>query len=41
MWELVSVFKENDVNVKILKTPKPGMILYEDEFQIVGKSRFY
>ena len=41
MWDLVSILRENDINVKVLKTEKPGMILYEDDFQIVAKSKYY
>jgi hypothetical protein len=41
MWDLVAILEENDVSVRILKTDKPGMILYEDEFQVVAKSKKY
>ncbi|MDH7447235.1 hypothetical protein QBK95_16455 [Aquimarina sp. 2201CG14-23] len=39
MWDLVTILEENDVNTRVLKTDKPDMILYEDEFQVVAKSK--
>ncbi|MCJ8290906.1 MAG: hypothetical protein HRT58_15360 [Crocinitomicaceae bacterium] len=41
MWDLVAILEQNDVNVRILKTEKPGMIIYVDEFQVVAKSKKY
>jgi len=38
MWELVAILEQNDISVRILKTDKPGMILYEDEYQVVAQS---
>jgi len=35
MWDLVHFLKENNKQVKILKSKNPGEILYEDEYQIV------
>ncbi len=32
MWDLVAILEQNDVTVRILKTEKLGMILYEDDF---------
>ena len=39
MWDFKSILEQNDISVRILKTEKPGMILYEDDFQIVAQSR--
>lgn len=41
MWDFVAILKQNDIPVRILKTEKPGMIIYEDEHQIVAKSKKY
>lgn len=39
MRDLTFILEENDLLVRILKTEKPGMILYEDEFQVIAQSR--
>lgn len=39
MWDLKSILEENDFNVRIIKTDKPGMVLYEDDFQVVSQNR--
>jgi hypothetical protein len=36
--DIVAQLKEHGVPVRILRTDKPGMILYEDEFQVVAES---
>jgi len=36
MQEMVAVLKRHDVPVQMIKTAKPGYIVYEDEFQIVA-----
>ena len=36
-WEIVAILKEHNVLVKVLKTRKPGYIVYEDEFQVVAE----
>jgi hypothetical protein len=35
VWEIVALLKEQGVPVRLLKTRKPGRILYEDEYQVV------
>jgi hypothetical protein len=35
MWEIVSILREHDVSVRVLKSRTPGKILYEDEYQVV------
>jgi hypothetical protein len=37
MWDLVAILEQNDKNVRVLKTERPRMILYEDDFQVVVK----
>jgi hypothetical protein len=39
MRDLTFILEENGYQVRILKTDKPGMILYEDEYQIVSQNR--
>ena len=34
IWELNALLKENDIHISLIKTTKPGYILYEDEFQV-------
>ena len=41
MWDLVAILEQNDRNVRVIKTERPGMILYEDDFQVVAKSKLY
>jgi hypothetical protein len=41
IWDVVALLKEHGVPVRILRTDKPGMILYEDEFQVVAESRHW
>ena len=41
MRDLAVILEENDHVVRVLKTSKPGMILYEDEFQIVSQNKIY
>jgi hypothetical protein len=35
--ELVAVLEHHDVHVEMLRTERPGYIVYEDEFQIVAE----
>lgn len=41
MRDLTFILEENGYQVRILKTDKPGMILYEDEYQIVSQNRIH
>ncbi len=41
VWDLVTILEQKDVNVRIIKTERPGMILYEDDFQVVAKSKSF
>ena len=36
MHEMVALLKHHDVPVRMIKTARPGYVLYEDEFQIVA-----
>ena len=35
MWEFVNLLTENGKHVRVLRSKKPGYILYEDEVQVV------
>ena len=35
IWEIVALLKDCDVPVRMIRSIKPGRILYEDDFQIV------
>ncbi len=39
--DLVAILEDSDMEVGMLTTDKPGMIVYEDDYQIVAKSREY
>jgi hypothetical protein len=41
MRDLTIILEENNLIVRVLKTDKPGMILFEDKFQIVSQNRIY
>ena len=35
MWDIASLLKEYGVAVRMLKSPNPGKVLYQDAYQIV------
>ena len=37
MWELKAVIENHGFDIAVLKTDKPGYIVYEDEFQVVAE----
>jgi hypothetical protein len=37
MWELVEILRHHDVNIDVHKTNNPGIVIYEDEWQVVAK----
>jgi len=37
--DIIAILEDSDFQVRTLMTDKPGMIVYEDEFQVVTKSR--
>jgi hypothetical protein len=41
MRDLAVILEENNLIVRVLKTDRLGMILYEDEFQIVSQNKIY
>lgn len=39
MWELKSLLEFHEVNVEVHKTSDPGLIIYQDGWQVVAKPR--
>jgi len=39
MWSLVALLREHGYHVDVLKTDDPGIVLYEDKWQVVAKPR--
>lgn len=37
MWELKAVLENHGFNIEVLKTERPGYVVYEDEYQIVAE----
>jgi hypothetical protein len=37
MQEMVAVLKNHEVPVHIIKSTRPGYVVYEDEFQVVSE----
>ncbi len=35
MWDLVAILRDHDVPTRMLRSPNPGKILYEDDLQVV------
>lgn len=35
MWDIVAILKEHGVPVRVLRSKRPGRILYEDSYQVV------
>ncbi len=44
IWEMVALLEDNGVWIRMLKTDRPGYIVYEDDWQIVavpfGRARY-
>jgi len=39
MWELKLVLEDHGHHVKVLQTRDPGVVIYEDDWQVVAKPR--
>ena len=37
MWEVAAILDAHDVKTEMIRTERPGYILYEDEFQITAE----
>ena len=38
-WDMISVLREQGLDVEMIKTRDPGTVLYEDGWQVVAKPR--
>lgn len=38
MWEIVSVLRSHGISVDVIKTEKPGYIVYEDQHQVAAEA---
>ena len=36
VWELAQLLRSHGVHVELIKTQKPGYVIYEDEFQVAA-----
>lgn len=41
IWDLVALIEYHDVPVRLVKTERPGRIVYRDEYQIVAETPYY
>lgn len=37
MWELSAILRDHDVPTRMLRSPNPGRVVYEDDLQVVVK----
>lgn len=37
MWELKAIIENHSFNISVLKTDRPGYIVYEDDQQVVAE----
>ncbi len=37
MWELKAVIENHGFIIEVMKTDRPGYVVYEDEYQIVAE----
>lgn len=37
IWEMVRILERNGIHVEMIKTAKPGYVIYEDEWQLVAE----
>ena len=35
MWDIVAIIEGHDVPVRVLRSPNPGKVVYEDEYQVL------
>ena len=38
MWDLATILKDHGVQVRVLRTSSPGLIVYRDQFQVVAQT---
>ena len=39
MWDLAEILKQHEIEIDVFKTNDPGIIIYEDGWQVVAKPR--
>lgn len=39
--DIIAILEDSDIEVGTLTTEQPGMIVYEDDYQVVAKSKKY
>ena len=39
--DIIAILEDSDIQTKMLRTDRPGMIIYEDDIQVVAKSKIY
>jgi len=37
MWEIVQILEAHGIVIDVIRTDRPGYIVYEDEFQIAAE----
>lgn len=40
-WDIVAILKEHGTTVRLVKTARPGRIVYSDEFQVVAETPYW
>jgi hypothetical protein len=38
MWDFVAIYREYAIPVRLIRTDRPGKIVYEDDFQVVAET---
>lgn len=41
MWDLVAILREHGISVRLVRSRKPGKIVYEDKYQIVAETPYW
>ena len=41
LWDIVAVLREHGIPVRMVKTDRPGTIVYEDEYQVVAETPYW
>ncbi len=41
IWDIVALLEEHDVKVRIVRTDRPGKIVYRDRFQVVAETPYW
>ena len=41
LWDIVAILREHGVPVRLIKTERPGKIVYADEYQVVAETPYW